>query len=103
LPARELFSVGVIVLAIALFASGFERSGLSTVAVGLLGVVLWSRANQKHLTTSLLKLMGKSFTDDLAAMSYTDDDKAVGKLKVAVKSQQAHLDAVLTRIEDSSG
>ncbi|KPQ30017.1 MAG: aerotaxis receptor [Marinobacter excellens HL-55] len=45
LPARELLSVVVIVLAIALFASGFERSGLSTVSVGLLGFVLWSRAN----------------------------------------------------------
>jgi aerotaxis receptor len=47
--------------------------------------------------------MGKTFTDDLAARSYTDDDLQLGRIKVAVKAQQAHLDAVLTRIEDSAG
>ncbi len=43
--------------------------------------------------------MGKTFTSDLAARSYTDEKLGLGRLKVAVMAQKAHLDAVQVRVE----
>lgn len=47
--------------------------------------------------------MGNTFTDNLAARSYTDNSLELGRIKVSIIAQKAHLDAVLTRIEDSAG
>ena len=42
------------------------------------------------------------FKDRLAVLSYTDQPECVGTLVVGVMSLKAHLDTVLTRIEDAS-
>lgn len=72
-------------------------------SAGVIVYALWMRLAKRQLIRSVTALMSKTFTDDLAARSYTDDDLQLGRIKVAVLAQQAHLDAVLTRIEDSAG
>lgn len=80
----------------------------SNMAIGLLMLALvasvaWKRLTEMRFRTDLKQLLRDSFTDVLAAKSFTDDRRTdTGQIKVAVMAQRAHLDTVLTRIEDSA-
>jgi len=50
----------------------------------------------------IMSSMDNAFSDSLAAQVFTDDHLPVGRIKVAILSQQRHLDTVLTRLEDSA-
>ncbi|MBZ0334021.1 aerotaxis receptor [Marinobacter sp. JH2] len=69
---------------------------------GVIAFALWMYASKRKLLASMAGMMGNTFTDNLAAESYTDDDMSLGRLKVAILAQQSHLDAVLTRMEDAA-
>lgn len=102
LPAA--FICATVVAAIAIVAATLDYA---VVAIGFLiaavfGTVCWKQLSESRLQTELRELLGTSFTDTLAAKSYTDDRPDKGRIKVAVLAQRAHLDAVLTRIEDSA-
>ncbi|WP_337878662.1 PAS domain-containing methyl-accepting chemotaxis protein [Rheinheimera sp.] len=75
-------------------AGGFLLSTLSAI---LLGVSRYRGALGK-----LKSLNPSPFMDDLAVLSYTEDSGLLGKLEVALLAELAHLNAVITRIEDSS-
>ncbi|MEP4600364.1 PAS domain-containing methyl-accepting chemotaxis protein [Saccharospirillum sp.] len=70
--------------------------------LALLGLSAWWLTSRKNLMSGLNGLLGKAFKHDLAVKSYTDDTRDLGRLKVAIMSEQAHLDTVLTRIQDAS-
>ncbi|HET8849495.1 MAG TPA: PAS domain-containing methyl-accepting chemotaxis protein [Marinobacter sp.] len=103
LPGTSIAAVVVILASVGLLWTGFDRSAWAVLALGFAAVMVWEQHGKRKLTRALVDQMGKSFTDDLAARSYTDDDLVSGRLQVAVKSMKSHLDAVLTRIEDASG
>lgn len=52
--------------------------------------------------THLLGLMPTPFTDTLAVASYAKNSGRLGQLEVALLAESAHLNTVLTRIEDAS-
>lgn len=92
----------VFIVAGALFLIGQQTFSELVLAGGVIAYAVWMHLARKQLMGSVTKLLEHSFTDDLAAKSYTDDDLPLGRIKVAVKAQQAHLDAVLTRLEESA-
>ncbi|WP_150912131.1 methyl-accepting chemotaxis protein [Marinobacter halotolerans] len=108
LPFWKRLSPSVIFLAAVfsavalLFYSDYRLASELVLSVGVVAYAIWMNLSKRQLLRSVTALMEKSFTDDLAALSYTDDDLPLGRIKVAVRAQQAHLDAVLTRLEDSA-
>ncbi len=84
------------------FVLGAEGAGGSGLVATSIGYAAWLHLKQSRWMTSLKTLMAKSFTHPLAARTYTDDASELGLLKVAILSQQAHLNTVLTRIEDAA-
>ncbi|WP_432696061.1 methyl-accepting chemotaxis protein [Marinobacterium sp. YM272] len=87
-------------LAAFLFYAGEVIWSETVLAAGFVAYLAWNRVSRTRMRESVMTLMGKTFSDDLAALSYTDDDLELGRLKVAVLAQQAHLNAVLTRLEE---
>ncbi|KAE8547599.1 methyl-accepting chemotaxis protein [Marinobacter nauticus] len=94
--------LGLLMAAGGLFLSGQQVLSELLLSVGVLAYAIWMNIARHRLIQSVTDMMGNTFTDNLAARSYTDDDLQLGRIKVAVRAQQAHLDAVLTRIEDSA-
>ncbi|GAB5478119.1 MAG: methyl-accepting chemotaxis protein [Marinobacter nauticus] len=94
--------LGLLMAAGGLFLSGQQVLSELLLSVGVLVYAIWMNIARHRLIQSVTDMMGNTFTDNLAARSYTDDDLQLGRIKVAVRAQQAHLDAVLTRIEDSA-
>lgn len=102
LAPSTFFLIGMFAVAGMLFYVGQTMAFEVVLFAGLSVYALWMQLAKRQLIGSITALMGRTFTDDLAARSYTDDDLQQGRIKVAVIAQQAHLDAVLTRIEDSA-
>jgi aerotaxis receptor len=103
LAPSTLFLVAVFIVTSVLFFLNQQAVSEIVLSAGVVVYALWMQMAKRQLLRSVTDLMGKTFTDDLAARSYTDDDLQLGRIKVAVKAQQAHLDAVLTRLEDAAG
>lgn len=110
LPFWKSLSPSVVFLALVIIATGllfYLGHQVASEGVLLIGVVVyavWGTHSRRRMLTSITGAMGrKSFADDVAALSYTDDDLPLGRVKVAVLAQRAHLDAVLTRLEGSAG
>ncbi|NWO07195.1 MAG: methyl-accepting chemotaxis protein [Alteromonadaceae bacterium] len=87
---------------ILLQALGLSSVSLLFMAAGLLATSMWNTLSRRHLLSSITSLTENGFADDLAAQSYTDDSLEIGRIKVSVLAQKAHLDAVLTRLEDAA-
>jgi len=100
---ESLFLAAILVIAALTFFTGQALISEAVLLFGVVTYILWARRSQSRLIDSAMQLLEKSFTDDLAAHSYTDDDLETGRMKVAIMAQKAHLDAVLTRLEESAG
>lgn len=86
---------------------GLLQAGYSTVAQGVLvgGVLIyafWTHQVAKSTVASLNSLLKNAFSHELAVQSYTDDKGGIGKLKVAILSEIAHLGTVISRIENAA-
>jgi len=106
-PAPSLLNEWVILALFIVCAALAALSAQPLFAAGLLligGVLATYLANRKrrHYFNELDALLDDSFKHPLAAISYTDDELALGQLKVGILSMKAHLDTVLTRIEDEA-
>jgi aerotaxis receptor len=102
LVPSTLFLIATFALSAFLLYVGQAMISQVVLALGAACYGAWTNLSKRHLIQSITNLMGRTFTDDLAARSYTDDDLQLGRIKVAVIAQKAHLDAVLTRIEDAA-
>lgn len=103
LPPRQTMATAVMVLvSLALFASNQPALAYGVVLLSLIALSSWWLLSRRSLMAGLNELLEKSFKHDLAVKSYTDDARDLGQLKVAIMSEQAHLDTVLTRIQDAS-
>lgn len=85
------------------FLTGYENVAFGLVSAGLFGAVARKTASDISFRKSIHGLLGNSFNDTLAAKAFTNDSPEDGRIKVALMAQKAHLDAVLTRMEDSAG
>ncbi|RVT45543.1 PAS domain S-box protein [Rheinheimera sediminis] len=79
-------------------------SGVAAVAFALTAVLAYvvGVVRYKQSLNSLLSLLPTAFTDALAVASYAKHQGRLGQLEVALLAESAHLNTVLTRIEDSS-
>ena len=95
-------------LGLALLAwAGLWQTGNNTLAhlTLALSVVIYAVWVSRHRAAALLSLNGllsNAFSHDLAVQSYTNDKGYVGKLKVAILSEIAHLGTVISRIENAA-
>ncbi|WP_417512753.1 methyl-accepting chemotaxis protein [Marinobacter sp.] len=103
LAPESMFLLAVLLVAALAFYMDQALIAQTALVLGVAAYIFWIHNSRRRLVSSVTQLLGNSFTDDLAAQSYTDDDRESGRLKVAIMAQKAHLDAVLTRLEDSAG
>lgn len=75
---------------------------LLALLITLLGYAIVSNIWRERTMTGVKALLNNAFKHELAVMTFTDDEPEIGELKVAIMSSQAHLGAVLTRIEDAA-
>ena len=68
----------------------------------LLAYAVFSNMSRVQAIQGVKDLLSNAFRHELAVMTYTDDKPLLGELKVAIKSSKAHLETVLTRIEDAA-
>lgn len=101
-PEQWVGAAGVIVAA-AGYAADMPVAGtvVALAALALTCIGLSFRLN--HQANTLFGMMGYAFKHELAAKTYTRNTGLLGRLQVAIYSEQAHLSAVLTRIEDAAG
>ncbi|MGM0768713.1 MAG: methyl-accepting chemotaxis protein [Pseudomonadota bacterium] len=102
LPYHHVLLPVVILAGIAGYSAGQHALSLAVLVLGSIAYGAWGHLARKTELDSLKALTTGCFSDDLAARSFTDDNLMLGRIKVAILSQQARLDTVLTRIEDSA-
>ncbi len=102
LPVAFICATIAAAIAIATATLGYASGAVGFLVAVIFGTVFWQQRSENHFQAELRALLDTSFTDTLAAKSYTDDRLDRGRIKVAVLAQKAHLDTVLTRIEDSA-
>lgn len=97
-----------IYLAIALIGAmalvAFDQTLASTLWLGIatLGYGLWSTLRRRKIYDEIGKLLDGAFKHELAICTHTDSNSDLGRLQVAIMSERAHLDTVMTRIDDAA-
>lgn len=103
IDASSLFLGVVFIISALAFFTGAQAISEIILAAGAVGYGVWCYLSRKKLMNTISETLSKNFTSDIAARSYTDNSLPLGRIKVAIMAQQAHLDAALTRLESSSG
>ncbi len=99
---ENMFLVLAVILCAVVFFLGHQRLSEALLLAAVIVFAIWVSINRKKTFAALNALLSHSFSDDLAVKSYTDDQGQLGKLKVAILSQLAHLGTVITRIENAA-
>ncbi|ROQ29780.1 methyl-accepting chemotaxis protein [Gallaecimonas pentaromativorans] len=103
LPPQYLALGLALAVAGGLYLLGFDGASELALVITLLLYGSWVSASRQRTLSTLNALLSGYFSDPLAVKSYTDSHNLLGELKVRILSAQAHLDTVLSRIEDASG
>ncbi|MBP0049885.1 methyl-accepting chemotaxis protein [Marinobacterium sp. AK62] len=85
-----------------LSTSGYTLPAMGLLAAASAGSLALQQQQCKHKLDKLLGLMPRAFRHPVAAATYTDDSGKFAELQVAILSESAHLDTVLTRIDEVS-
>lgn len=106
-PAKISFPnyvlMALTLVAVALyFTAEYTQLAFWLLLFNSVGYACWVTLRRKNDLGTLDGLLANAFSDQLAVQSYTDDVGIMGKLKVSLLSQNAHLDTVINRIENSS-
>ena len=102
LPLHDLIGLGgVAASAVVALAGGVVPGALTFGGVGAL-YAMACRMQTGRVVHELHRQLPNAFQHPLAVVSYTDDAGWLGRLKVAIKSEQARMITVLTRIDDAS-
>ncbi len=99
---ENAFLVLSIALCAGLFGFGFKEISEGVLLASVIIFAIWVSLSRKKTLNALNDMLGHSFSDELAVKSYTDETGDLGKLKVAILSQFAHLGTVITRIESAA-
>lgn len=91
-----------VLVALLLWFSQQQTASEILLIVGAIGYAMWLNLQRKQAQAAIESLFQNAFQDELAVQSYTDWSGSLGRIKVAILSQQAHLRTVLTRIEHSA-
>ncbi len=90
-------------LAVLLF--GWKMNSLPTAGVAavlMLALIQYNQVNRRLVVRALMERMKGRFDDPLVALTYSDAPGTVSRLELAAESANAHLNTVLTRIEDAA-
>lgn len=94
------------VVLLLMIVAGFQINGVNGAiegaSFGAIGVLLFSIARLKRRLRDLSVQSSGFFNDTLAARVYHNRDDAAGQVAMALTSQDARLDTILTRIEDAA-
>lgn len=102
LDASSVFFALVLVLSALVFVSSAQLVSEIILAAGATAYGIWCYLSRQRLLNTIAQTMSRSFTSDIAARSYTNNALPLGRIRVAIMAQQAHLDAALTRLEAAS-
>lgn len=86
----------------ALSLAGWPLPGIGVLALTAVGTNLSQQIRQRDKLNKILALMPSAFRHPVATATYTDVKGTVAEVEIAVKSESAHLDTVLTRIDDAA-
>ena len=99
---ENAFLILSIAICASLFGFGFKELYEGGLLVCVIIFAFWVSFNRKKTLSALNEMLNHAFSDELAVQSYTDETGDLGKLKVAILSQLAHLGTVITRIENAA-
>ncbi|MBY6032773.1 methyl-accepting chemotaxis protein [Marinobacter daepoensis] len=102
IPWRVAGLGALLVVSASLYALDLPSLSALSLLAGVLTLAGWDHVLEKQRLNEVEASLGNAFSDALASQTYTDDPQRWGRLKVAALSQRAHLDAVLTRLEDAA-
>lgn len=102
LPLQIYIMLAAALLSAILFFNGSPLAGWCVLLGGGVMNAWRSLTTRRNTLNMIMTSMDNAFSDSLAAQVFTDDHLPVGRIKVAILSQQRHLDTVLTRLEDSA-
>lgn len=86
----------------ALSMSGWPLAGIGLLALTAAGTSLAQQVQRNERYKKLLAIMPSAFRHPVATATYTDVPGPIAEIEVAIKSESAHLDTVLTRIDDAA-
>lgn len=102
-PSVEvLLAIGAWLGGAGVYLSGHHELAGLLLAGGYGGHMIASHLRNRHRTRTLNELFGTGVGDELSVMAYTDDKPDEGRLKVSILGLKAHLDTIMTRIEDAA-
>lgn len=99
---ENAFLILSITICAVLFGLGFKELSEGVLLLSVVVFAFWVSLNRKKTLNALNEMLNHAFSDELAVRSYTDEAGDLGKLKVAILSQLAHLGTVITRIESAA-
>lgn len=99
---ENAFLILSIAICAGLFGFGFKALSELALLVSAIIFAFWVSLNRKKTLNALNEMLNLAFSDELAVQSYTDETGDLGRLKVAILSQSAHLGTVITRIESAA-
>lgn len=99
---ENAFLILSIAICAGLFGFGFKVLSELALLVSVIIFAFWVSLNRKKTLNALNEMLNLAFSDELAVQSYTEETGDLGKLKVAILSQLAHLGTVITRIESAA-
>ncbi|WP_462159661.1 methyl-accepting chemotaxis protein [Pseudoalteromonas sp. GB56] len=104
IPANtEFYALGLaFIVAFVLWLSGHLFAAELILVLSVISFSVFNAFSRVRLKARLDTLIQGSFNDPLAVKSYTDNNGALGRLHVAVKAERAHLNTILTRIDDAA-
>ena len=102
IPMQVYILLAAVLISAGIYVAGNPLLAWATMLGGSVFCLWRALSARKNTLNSIMSVMQHAFTDELAARAYTDDNLVLGKIKVAIRSQQRHLDTVLTRLEHSA-
>lgn len=102
LAASHIFLAVAILLTAVLFFAGYQSISELVLVLSIIAYAVMVSYRNQATIESLNQMLASSFSDPLAAQTYTDSSGSLGLLKVAILSQNAHLGTVISRIENAA-
>jgi len=96
----NLFILLVVTASVLLFAADYKSVAEAVLAAGVLVFAFWNTRENQQMLLTLNRMLGSSFSHELAQATYTDSRGDLSKLQVAIKSLSAHLNTVVSRVEN---
>lgn len=98
----NLLLIVLILLSLFFISIDSNIAAISVLIISNIAYALWTSLESKNNLLALAESLSGYFSNEQAAQSYTSSTGLLGKVKVAILSQQSHLITVLSRIEGAA-